>query len=137
MEASTLDCHVLGLQLNLVEAEEDDEEEGEEEDSFQRPKANGWVRRAGRCCGNSPYLRCKCLKELKEPEKQVSEEVCCCVGERGAGEKALNDNTGGIEIQCVHSHPVCVAFLLLSCCICLTLKGHYVGLDNRCRNSGR
>lgn len=53
------------------------------EDSIQRPKANGCVRHFGWWCGNSPYLTCKFLQELKEPEKQVSKEVCCCVGEGG------------------------------------------------------
>lgn len=42
MKASTLGCHVLGLQLNLVEAEEEDKEEREEEDSFTRPKGK-WL----------------------------------------------------------------------------------------------
>lgn len=71
------------------------------EDSIQRPRQMVGVR----CSGNSPYLRCKFLKELKEPEKQVSKEVCCCVGEQGRerGWLLLNDNTGCIEIRCVRS----------------------------------
>lgn len=65
------------------------------EDSIQGPKADGCVTSFRQCCGNLAYLRCKCLKELKEREEQVSEEVCCSTGEGG---RALNDNTEAIQL---------------------------------------
>lgn len=50
--------------------------------------------------GILPYLRCKFLPELKDPGKQVSEEVCYCVGVFREGVRVqwgLNDNTERIE----------------------------------------
>lgn len=79
-EESILSCQVVGLQLNLVE-EEDDEEGLYMRRGLHSETRGKWL--VGRCCGNLPHLRCKFHTELKEPEKQVSEEVCCCVGERG------------------------------------------------------
>lgn len=83
------------------------------EDSIQTPKANGCMRHFRKCCGNLPYLRCKFLKELKELQKQVSKEVCCCEGEGGqAVARVLNDNTGCIQMFAL----VCAALLLVSFC---------------------
>lgn len=107
------------------------------EDSIQRPKANGCVRHFGWWCGNSPYLTCKFLQELKEPEKQVSKEVCCCVGEGGradgrVGVRALNDNTGGIQILLVTLVPSVWHFIPL----CLTVNADVRESYHKTKNPG-